>query len=548
MILYGDPSETTTVGDLLVRIRTHLARPLTADTARSILILAGQLEQTSADDQHADITPTLTDAAADLFFHIVRPPPPSAKAPAESARVLEILLPFLQPFATRTIHPKTPEGLAFYTLYPEQYLLAADEWAMQHPAASRTLVLGIRSIGTSLSAVVLSTLRARGLQAIRITARPAGHPYDRQLSLRDELAGAFTHALIVDEGPSRSGSSFYAASRALSRIGIPLENQTILPGHNSPPGDAASPALQKWYAAANRIVSSCERVLLHQLKQKTAKLLKADTNALTHDDLSAGKWRQMLRTSAPAWPPFERTKWKLTAPDGRAILWKFAGLTHIPESVTPAPFTLPTLSCHAGFRATEWIDATPLSAHDSTPEVLTHLAASLNHTPAASFPEEQARTHLFRLAEMLLQNTEESLGPDARHSMHAVTEKLTPRLLVERRPSHDGRLSPWEWLRNSTGRIIKTDDRSHANDHTIIGPQSRCWDLASAIIDWNLPSTAIARLEERAHFPDPQVTRWYAAAYAAFRLAMSAMSNVDPAPYAQQLKSFLHALEGGSAK
>jgi len=54
-----------------------------------------------------------------------------------------------------TVRVKVPEGFAFYTLYPEQYCAAASRWCDEHAtSARRVLVVGVRSIGTSLSALV----------------------------------------------------------------------------------------------------------------------------------------------------------------------------------------------------------------------------------------------------------------------------------------------------------------------------------------------------------------------------------------------------------
>src|SRR5207248_10773774 len=71
------------------------------------------------------------------------------------------------PSGTR-VTVNAPEGYAFYALYPEQYCVAAERWLADHPDArsGRTLVVGARSIGTSLSAVVAGWVAApRGARA-----------------------------------------------------------------------------------------------------------------------------------------------------------------------------------------------------------------------------------------------------------------------------------------------------------------------------------------------------------------------------------------------
>src|SRR6478672_1571719 len=71
-----------------------------------------------------------------------------------------------------------PEGFAYYALHPLAYADIADNL----PGLSSTVaVLGIRSIGTTLGAVVAATVRRQGKNAGRITVRPHGHPYNREL-------------------------------------------------------------------------------------------------------------------------------------------------------------------------------------------------------------------------------------------------------------------------------------------------------------------------------------------------------------------------------
>src|SRR5205814_7722381 len=88
-------------------------------------------------------------------------------------------------------------------------------------------IVGIRSIGTTLTAVVRAAACARGVDADRITVRPQGDPYNRELAfstpelrwVRDR-AGRGAVFLVVDEGPGRSGSSFLTTAEALERVGV----------------------------------------------------------------------------------------------------------------------------------------------------------------------------------------------------------------------------------------------------------------------------------------------------------------------------------------
>src|SRR5512140_1645102 len=120
----------------------------------------------------------------------------------------------------------TPEGFAYYALHPQAY---ADV-IRQIPACGHLLVVGIRSIGTTLSAVATAAARSRGIVAERITVRPQGHPYNRTLEFTPEQIAVVSRAVscgatfaVVDEGPGLSGSSFLAAAEALERAGAPAE-------------------------------------------------------------------------------------------------------------------------------------------------------------------------------------------------------------------------------------------------------------------------------------------------------------------------------------
>src|SRR5205823_6339501 len=81
--------------------------------------------------------------------------------------------------ASSTVTAKTAEGFAYYALYPEQYIVAAQRLAMQAPAC--VLCVGLRSVGSILAHVVAATLRRHGIRAATRSVRPRGHPFDRRL-------------------------------------------------------------------------------------------------------------------------------------------------------------------------------------------------------------------------------------------------------------------------------------------------------------------------------------------------------------------------------
>jgi hypothetical protein len=61
----------------------------------------------------------------------------------------------------------------------------------------------------------------------------------------------------------------------------------------------------------------------------------------------------------------------------------------------------------------------------------------------------------------------------------------------------DARMMPHEWLISEGGRLLKTDGASHGDDHFFPGPCDIAWDLAGAIVEWELPAQAAEFLCER---------------------------------------------------
>ena len=86
----------------------------------------------------------------------------------ELARQLRALRTLPLPAGCRT---SDPEGYAQYGVWPEAYAESARR-AVQELRPARVVCLGLRSIGTSLSAVVAAVVRAEGCPVTRHTLRP----------------------------------------------------------------------------------------------------------------------------------------------------------------------------------------------------------------------------------------------------------------------------------------------------------------------------------------------------------------------------------------
>jgi hypothetical protein len=60
----------------------------------------------------------------------------------------------------------------------------------------------------------------------------------------------------------------------------------------------------------------------------------------------------------------------------------------------------------------------------------------------------------------------------------------------------DGRMQPHEWLLTERG-MLKSDGASHGDDHFYPGPADIAWDLAGAIVEWDMGRDAADSLVRR---------------------------------------------------
>jgi hypothetical protein len=213
-----------------------------------LLIEAGELEQGLLDEElarHGEERPDpageaaarLTRAVAGVLlpsFHTFGALPagePVRFATAPVERALDELLAHALPAA---VEVSVPEGYAFYGLYPETYLQAAAA-ALRHAGKGLLQVIGIRSIGTGLAALVAAVA---GDAASTVTVRPSGHPFSRRIAvgsrLERELLGERREGrryAVVDEGPGLSGSSFGCVADWLEDRGVAPESIAFFPSH-----------------------------------------------------------------------------------------------------------------------------------------------------------------------------------------------------------------------------------------------------------------------------------------------------------------------------
>jgi hypothetical protein len=474
------------------------------DLALAALLRAGELECGIADavaSQDAEALPfaKLTDCVAQVLLSGAMPPEfQTTKEDVCRAPVPELL----------TL--STPEGFAYYALHPFSYARVLD---IVGPLPQDVVVIGIRTIGTTLSAVAAAAARLRGLNVRRITVRPNGHPYDRQTEFSSQqvatIHDAISHNaafLIVDEGPGLSGSSFLSVAEALERAGAPREKIILLCGHQ-PNVEAlcCTNAAQRWRRF--RSVSAAGE----PARPQAAEMF-----------VGGGEWRNLLYTNSSQWPAswttMERLKYVSSGDPQR--LFKFTGLGHYgtqvierERAVAAAGFGPAPRRESGGFVSYPWINGRAGSSRDLSRGVLDRLA---------EYCAFRANALAVRQADIAL------LQEMAEHNLAELGSNLTIALKLERPVVADGRMQPHEWLFTDGGEMLKTDSGSHGDDHFFPGPTDIAWDLAGVIVEWRMtPGQASEFLDRYRSLSGDSAGRRiedFIAAYAVFRWAHCKMA------------------------
>jgi hypothetical protein len=559
MLVYGDAIRRETVGAKLQEIRSCLDEAerdgpwiVRHSWLVTALIAAGELAQGIADrafearDQR-DAHSAQGDAAMELTLALARLVGESWRGvSAETRPVLERLAATtaLAPDCELTI--KLPEGFAHYALYPETYFEAARS------LAGRDLrVVGIRSIGTALAAMV-----AAGAEApCPVTVRPVGHPFGRYLALANGETlglGAHAHLAIVDEGPGLSGSSIVAAAEAAAREGAEGERIHVFPSHRNGPGPQASEASRRFWEDAQ--VSFCsfdEFALLsneprHRLESWVADLIGNPIKPI--QEISGGVWRGLSFSERADWPPAhpwqERRKFLVETGSGKWLL-KFAGLGRIgseklarTQALAQAGFSPQVLGFRHGFLIERWHEeARPLDPFGpDRPRLLAQVGAYLafraRHFPAS--PDRGASTEL--LFEMLRTNAGEEFGQVLVAAVEQWRRHLADLQSQAQRIETDNRLQAWEWLVLPDGSILKADAVDHHAGHDLVGCQHVAWDIAGASVEFTLSAgeqaDLIGAIEQGFGFAvDRTQVRFATLCYSAFQLGYyreAAVSTTEP--------------------
>ena len=397
---------------------------------------------------------------------------------------------------------RVPAGYAYYALYPETYADAAARFHAERAPAD-VVTVGLRSIGTSLSAVVASALAQRGARVRGVTVRPRGHPFDRELRLeqgvRDALAGSDeTWYAVVDEGPGISGSSFAAASRALEQLGISPDRVALFTSREAEAASLRSASARDRWEMHHRYAGHFDDVWV-----RSGRLSRVFGEGSLRD-VSAGRWRSLAFENADDYPAthprHEQRKFLLQPADGtQPVLLKFVGLGTLGQTrwdlatrLARLGFCASPTSLQAGFLATPWVDGRPMRLEDKTPGFLRHAARYVAHRGRNE--RAAADVGIESLLEMMAINITGALGEAATPSK-ATLARWRATFDVSAPVRVDGRLMPHEWLCTAAG-WCKTDAVSHHDDHFLPGSQDIAWDVVGLIEEWSLDAS------ERAIFLD----------------------------------------------
>jgi hypothetical protein len=494
-----------------------------SDAVLGALLRAGELECIAADAGAMHVLPfaELTDALAVALLH--------PQLPCNFQKFRDAVHSASMPEQAEL---SAPEGFAYYALHPLAY---ADVLGKLPPLAESVVVIGIRSIGTTLSAVALAAARQRRIKATRITVRPSGHPYDRKTQfspaerqLVQQAAADGAKFLVVDEGPGLSGSTFLSAAEALEAAGVPVSQIILLCGHE-PDVNAlcAANAAERWKRYRSVAASGEPR-----------------RPAGAETFIGAGEWRKMLFPKGPespeSWTSMERVKYLSIGE--RPRLFKFAGLGHYGEPVfereqaaAGAGFAPQPQWERDGFVSYPWLAARPMRPQDISRSVLDRLAEYCAFRAKAFATEVADPAALQEMAE---------------HNLQQLEVTLPVKLKFERPTLSDGRMQPHEWLLTRSGAMFKTDSGSHGDDHFFPGPTDIAWDLAGAMVEWRMDTGQAGYFLDRyAHASGDQADARVAdfvIAYTVFRWAYCKMAA--HAMYGTPEHSGLEAAAAGYAR
>jgi hypothetical protein len=508
-------SRSTLLRDLHSALRRLFGDAQNRQLYYNALIQAGELESALA-DSNSESTESLADLTDALAF----------AAFGGGLNKVKQLANALDHIACPNQLTTSPsEGFAYYALNP----LDIAKPAQQSVAPDRqAAVIGIRSIGTTLSAVATAAIISNGHRAERITVRPEGDPYNRALLFTaqqsdwikklKEVSALF---LVVDEGPGRSGSTFLSVAEALVSSGIPAEDIVLL-GSREPD-----------------LNTLCAQEAASRWKKFKFRTFSPDTSNGFRDCtyIGGGEWRRHFLSGESSWPSCwpQMERLKFLSPD-RSQLFKFDGLGPVGDAVrnraralAAAGFGCAIKDAGDGFSRYQVIDGRSLHSSDVSTSILERIARYCAFR-SAEFRVEHGTPE--PLPEMLRVN----LLREFQWEIDFDPELLRPQNMVVA----DGRMNPHEWLGMENGQLLKMDGATHGDDHFFPAPTDVAWDIAGAAVEWNLHPDALNFLLSQYRLLTGEDLRQrlpiFLITYAVFRLAWCKMALPTVASTAEEFR------------
>lgn len=422
-----------------------------------------------------------------------------------------------------------PEGFVFYGLYPEVYLEATSEF-IKEMKPEKTLVIGLRSIGTVLSALIGAHLQSVGCVVKTLTVRPRGHPFNRFLVLDEKIKNMIRqstgyYVIIADEGPGLSGSSIGGTLSAVKSLNVPSNRTVIFPS---------------WLPSGERFISENARVLWNDYKKYTGSFenqwilngkLERNLQKRLVYEISAGMWRSRFITEPSDFPPVhphhERRKFMLVDnSEEKKNRWiaKFVGLgkygasnVERAQKLAEMGFTPSVDQLCNGFAVMPFVEGNVLKASDLDESLIDFVKKYLlfiQKTMGASL-----QVSYDQMFEMIYTNVKEGMGENWCRCL----EKFTPEtssLYEEVAVAIDGRMMPHDFLKTGD-RFVKVDHIEHHSDQFFHGVQNICWDIAGFFVEFELDRRKREHFLENFTSIDSFVNKrqqFFNIAYLAFRL------------------------------
>ena len=395
------------------------------------------------------------------------------------------------------IRLRLAEGYAHYALYPESYLEAARHSGLD----SSTCVIGIRSIGVGLAALVAAALGA----GPAISLRPVGHPFRREIRADPRL---FASALkdpemrfaIVDEGPGQSGSSFASVAAYLQQLGVSNDRITFFPSHDGSPGVEASDEVRAIWGGIERFPASDHDVITSP----------NGLHSWLEPCVGSGEFYELAGEAMDY--RFARRRFLVQSVTGKWVA-KFAGLGAVGErkhrdavALAQAGFGAPVAGLCNGFLVQRWLEGRPVRLTAENRGVFLERVASYLAFRATHLGPAGPGASLGALREMAVHNTREALGEEAAATLHERLAHLPELEGKVRRIRTDNRLHLWEWL-EVDGAFVKLDAVDHCEAHDLIGCQDIAWDVAGAMTEFRLNEKETDELVNRIESAGVSVNR-----------------------------------------